>query len=58
MSNYYSWAYNNNLTRMDKTAVYAGDFEYSFKEIFDMADAVADRLVGWDSMRENSFSRR
>lgn len=46
MSNYYSWAYNNNLVRMDETAVYAGDFKYSFRDIFDMADAIAGRLTG------------
>lgn len=46
MINYYSWTYDNNLSRMGKTAVYAGDYEYSFKDIFDMADAVADHFSG------------
>ena len=46
MDNYYLWAYKNNFIRMNKTAVYAGDKEYSFKDIFDMADSISDRLKG------------
>lgn len=46
MINYYSWTYENNLSRMGNTAVYAGDYKYSFKDIFDLADAVADHFSG------------
>ena len=46
MRNYYSWALSNNAARMNRSTVYAGEFEYTFNDIFDMADGIANRLAG------------
>lgn len=54
MCNYYSWVFNNNASRINETAVFAGDYKYSFQEIFDLADVIADRLTGLD-IHEGEF---
>ncbi|MBP3885837.1 MAG: AMP-binding protein [Olsenella sp.] len=44
MANYYSWTRENNLRRMDMTAIYAGARKVTFEEAFRGADSIADRL--------------